>query len=112
MPDIYRYSDYRKYLRDAYLELKRSRPSGFTHRRIGQKGGFDPGLFSKVVQGQRNISGKLVPGFCRAFGLAGEEARYFHCLVRLGQADSDEDRSRAEDELASFPRRNPGLVPG
>jgi uncharacterized protein (TIGR02147 family) len=105
MADIYLYTDYRAYLRDAYLHLKRTRPSGFTHRRIGQKGGFDPGLFSKVIQGQRNISAKLLPGFCRAFGLEGDEARYFQCLVRLDQADSETERRRLERELAAFPGR-------
>ena len=105
MADIYHYLDYRTYLRDAYLDLKRSRPSGFTHRRIGQKGGFDPGLFSKVIQGQRNISAKLLPGFCRAFGLEGDEARYFHCLVRFTQADSEAERRELERELAAFPGR-------
>jgi uncharacterized protein (TIGR02147 family) len=105
MADIYHYMDYRTYLRDAYLDLKKTRPSGFTHRRIGQKGGFDPGLFSKVIQGQRNISEKLVPGFCKAFGLSGDEARYFHCLVRFNQADSEAERRELEHELAAFPGR-------
>lgn len=105
MPDIYQYIDYRLFLRDAYLALKQSRPSGFTHRRIGQKGGFDPGLFSKVIQGQRNISDKLVPGFCKAFGLAGQEARYFHVLVRYGQADAEAERRGLAEELAALQRR-------
>jgi uncharacterized protein (TIGR02147 family) len=105
MVDIYHYSDYRNYLKDAYLDLKKARPSGFTHRRIGQKGGFDPGLFSKVIQGQRNISEKLLPGFCRAFGLEGDEARYFHCLVRYTQADTVAERRLLEKELAAFPGR-------
>lgn len=100
MCDIYLYTDYRAYLGDAYHYLKKTRPSGFTHRRIGQKGGFDPGLFSKVIQGQRNISEKLLPGFCRAFGLEGDEARYFHHLVRLGQADSEAERRELEREMA------------
>jgi uncharacterized protein (TIGR02147 family) len=100
MINVFEYSDYRKFLRDAYLDMKRTKPSGFTHRRIGQKGGFDPGLFSKVIQGERNISPKLIPGFCRAFGLVGQEAHFFANLVVQGQAKSEEEKRRKEMELA------------
>ena len=100
MTNVFEYSDYRKFLRDAYLDMKRTKPSGFTHRRIGQKGGFDPGLFSKVIQGERNISPKLIPGFCRAFSLAGQEAHFFANMVVQCQAKSDEEKKKKEMELA------------
>ncbi len=100
MTNVFEYSDYRKFLRDAYLDMKRTKPSGFTHRRIGQKGGFDPGLFSKVIQGERNISPKLIPGFCRAFELGGQEAQFFANMVVQCQAKSEEERKKKEMELA------------
>lgn len=99
---IYEYSDYRKFLSDYYLHLKRTRPSGFTHRRIGQKGGFDPGLFSKVIQGERNLSPRLIAGMCKAFGLTGAEARYFGDLVLREQAKSEPERRKKEMELRAL----------
>jgi uncharacterized protein (TIGR02147 family) len=105
MPDVFAYGDYRKFLKDAYLEKKRTRPSGFTHRLIGRKGGFDPGLFSKVVQGQRNISVKLIPGFCRAFGLQGPESEYFEALVHLAQAATEADRAHYGEKAFSLKNR-------
>ncbi len=85
MVDVYDYLDYRKYLRDSYLE-RQSGNAKLTHRDIGNLGGFDPGLFSKVLFGQRNISRKLIPGFCIAFGLKGREAAFFANLVLFNQA--------------------------
>jgi uncharacterized protein (TIGR02147 family) len=102
MASIYAYTDYRKYLADSYLEFKRTRPSGFTHRRIGQKGNFDPGLFSKVIQGQRNISRKLIPGFCQAFGIEGDEARFFERLVVFNQTRNSVQQLLLSAELDSI----------
>ena len=84
--NIFEYLDYRKYLND-YYEIKRKREKGFTHRKIGQLGGFDPGLFSKVITGQRDISLKMIVKFLEAFPLANEkEEEYFELLVRFNQA--------------------------
>jgi uncharacterized protein (TIGR02147 family) len=98
MAELRAYLDYRKFLRDRYLE-KQAGDGKFTHRVIGQVGGFDPGLFSKVIFGQRNISRKLIPGFCKAFGLIGDEAEYFKKLVFFNQAGTFEKKKASYEKL-------------
>jgi uncharacterized protein (TIGR02147 family) len=98
LPNIYHYLDYRKFLKDAYKE-KRAGDAGFTHRDIGRLGDFDPGLFSKVITGQRNISKKLVPGFCLAFELQGKVAKFFELLVLFNQARTHSDRKKYFEQI-------------
>jgi uncharacterized protein (TIGR02147 family) len=97
---IFEYLDYREFLRDRYLESQVG-DGKFTHRSIGETGGFDPGLFSKVIMGKRNISGKLIPGFCKAFGLQGREAAYFRRLVLFNQARTFEKKKALFEKLLS-----------
>ena len=82
-PAIFLYLDYRKFLQDLYAH---GQAAGLSHRELGIKGGFDPGLVSKVMTGQRNISVKMIPRFCQAFGLGARESRFFELLVRYNQA--------------------------
>lgn len=98
MVEVYDYLDYRKFLRDSY-QARQSGNAKLSHREIGKLGGFDPGLFSKVLAGQRNISGKLVPGFCRAFGLEGKAAEFFADLVRFNQSATFEKKRESFQRL-------------
>lgn len=100
MIDVYAYLDYREFLKDRYLESQAG-DARITHRDIGRTGGFDPGLFSKVIMGQRNISRKLIPGFCKAFGLEGRQAAYFDRLVQFNQAKTFEKKKGLFEKLLS-----------
>jgi uncharacterized protein (TIGR02147 family) len=100
MIEVFDYLDYREFLRDRYLESQVG-DGKFTHRSIGEKGGFDPGLFSKVIMGQRNISGKLIPGFCKAFALEGRQAAYFGRLVLFNQAKTFGKKKSLFEKLLS-----------
>jgi uncharacterized protein (TIGR02147 family) len=100
MIEVFDYLDYREFLRDRYLESQ-VRDRKFTHRSIGERGGFDPGLFSKVIMGKRNISSKLIPGFCKAFALEDREAAYFGRLVLFNQAKTFEKKKSLFEKLLS-----------
>ena len=89
---VFEYLDFRKFLND-YYELKRQTEKGFTHRKIGELGGFDPGLFSKVITGQRDISFKMMVKFLEAFPLRNEkEEEYFETLVQFNQAHTHSEK--------------------
>ncbi|MGL1903721.1 MAG: TIGR02147 family protein [Fibrobacterales bacterium] len=100
MADIYNYLDYRKYLNDRYEELKDA--EGVSHRILGKRGGFDPGLFSKVVTGQRDISMKMVGKFIDAFNMSEKEEDYFEVLVLFNQANTHSEKKYHLERLLSF----------
>jgi uncharacterized protein (TIGR02147 family) len=91
MPSIFEYLDYRKFLQDAYKE-KKKKNYNFSHRYLGQKGGFDPGHFSKVITGQRNLTNSMVRKFAKAFSLSEAEEEYFENLVFFNQATTHADK--------------------
>ncbi len=100
--NIYEYLDFRKFLND-YYEARRKVESSFTHRKIGQLGGFDPGLFSKVITGQRDISLKMIVKFLDAFPLNNEkEEEYFELLVRFNQASAHSEKKFFLERLLAF----------
>ncbi len=104
MIELYNYLDYRQYLNDRYEELKEK--EGVSHRILGKKGGFDPGLFSKVVSGQRDISLKMVFKFIEAFNLNEKEEQYFEKLVLFNQANTHTEKKHYLEELLSFKKCN------
>jgi len=94
MPDIYQYMDYRAFLKELL--------PGFSHRQLGERGGFDPGLVSKVINGQRNISPRMATRFAVAFGLEGRAARFFELLVLYNQARLPSARKRCLADLLAY----------
>ncbi|MEN9354869.1 MAG: hypothetical protein RL318_2194 [Fibrobacterota bacterium] len=102
MPDIFQFTDYRKYLREHYEERKRQTPR-FSHRLIAQKVGFrSSGLFAQILTGLTNLSEPLTERFIPFLGLAAEEADYFRLLVRFNQAKSYRAKRDALEGLLKY----------
>ena len=104
VPDIFRYLDYRSFLRDWFDARKAANPR-FSHRvfarRIGQK---SPSLLADVIARRRNLTPEYVSLFSKAVGLSAEEARFFTCLVELDQASTTDDRNAAFETIAAARR--------
>lgn len=97
--EIYQYTDYRKYLQDAYQELKAKKKS-FSFRSFSLVAGCgSPSYLKMVIDGKRNLSLKSLVGFNKALGHAKKEARYFEALVFFNQARGDEERKEFLDRL-------------
>jgi uncharacterized protein (TIGR02147 family) len=92
--EIYEYLNYRKFLKDAYLERK-AEDGTFTHASISKLAGLSStGFFSWVLSGKRNISPKLAKKFAQVFNLKRPEAEYFELLVNYDQAGDHEEKNR------------------
>ncbi len=92
-PDIFRYEDYRSYLRDMYQYLKASHP-GFSHRVFARMAGIKSYNYLKLVMdGQRNLSAKMIPAFVKGFKLNKQEAEFFAHTVALSQAQNVQEKS-------------------
>ncbi len=81
---IVSYLDFREYLRDFYLEKKKS--SGFTFRDFAKAAGFSSPNFKKlVIDAKVNLAPASVARLCYAMGLKNSDRRYFKQLVNFGQ---------------------------
>lgn len=104
MPDIFAYTEYRKYLTDAWTERKAQDPR-FSHRFIVQRAGFNSSaFFSRILTGDVNLTPSGVLRLAEVFHLGTHETRYFELLVLLDQARSHEEKMFFADRLASWRR--------
>ena len=110
MPDVFAYSDYRRFLEDYYRYKKRTDRS-FTYAKFSKKAGINSLNYFKLIKdGQRNLTPKNIHRFAQALGLREEESIYFEKLVHYCQSTSAEERSfyykQLEEELESSGRGN------
>ena len=102
MESVFKYTDYRKFLRDFYQERKSATPS-FTHRFIAQKVGFKSGgHFSLILDGKANISITFIERITRFIGLSKKEAGYFQNMVLFNQARRHDDKKRYFENMLSY----------
>jgi uncharacterized protein (TIGR02147 family) len=91
-PEIFRYAEYRSYLKDFYLHMKDINPA-VSHRFLAAKVGFDSGQFSKILTGKRNLTPAMVVKFADIFKLGRKEKEYFGILVLANHAKQPSERA-------------------
>lgn len=102
--EIYRYLDYRKFLADWFREKKEVNPL-FSHRAFARKAGqASPSLLLHVIEGKRNLTPVTQEAFVKALGLKAEEIDFFAALVNLEQAETQEERNRAWEQVRATRR--------
>lgn len=93
MQKIFTYTDYRKYLHDYYLHEK-EKSSDFSYRYLAEKVGFkSAGFFTKVINGDTNISTEMAENFAAVLEFSRREHTYFHALVAFNQ-ESDREKKK------------------
>ena len=106
--DIFAYTNYRKFLADAWAARKSS-DVRFSHRYIAGKAGFSSSaFFGKILSGEANLTSSAAIRLAEIFRLARSETRYFELLVLFDQAKSHEEKAHFLDEIVSWRR---GKVP-
>jgi uncharacterized protein (TIGR02147 family) len=102
MPEVYDYTDYRKFLQDCYRE-ENQRNSGFSYRYIADNVGFkSPGHFTKILQRKANISVTLALKFAEFLRLSKKRTLYFQYLVLFNQAKNQKDKKDYFKRMQSF----------
>lgn len=105
MPDIFKYLDYRHYLKDYYHAKKSKTGSTFSYRSFSRQAGFSsPNFLQLVMEGKRNLSRDGITRFIKGLRLKKEEARFFEHLVCFNQATNDEERNRWYKKLSTSKR--------
>jgi len=101
MKPIVEYSDFRMYMRDFYEERKRC--SAFSWREFSKIAGFTSPSYMKVVcDGKSKLSRIGVERTGTAMGLVGFEMDYFRAMVVYGQAESDEKKKAAYENMLAI----------
>ncbi len=102
MPDLKVYTNYRYYLRDYYEERKASQ-SRFSYRTIAAAVGFSSaGFFTRILNGQKNISQDMADKFASYLKLDQAETGYFKNLVQFNQAKTHKQRTSALKNLVRY----------
>lgn len=96
---VYDYTDYRKFLRDAY-EVRKGLNSAFSHRAIAQKAGFKSnGHFSRILSGSLCVSKQVATKLAEVFDLGQRESEYFYQMVRFNQAKQPEEINACFEQM-------------
>lgn len=102
MPNIYEYTDYRKYLKDYYNNAK-SVNNNYSYQILSQKAGIkSKGFLHNVIKGTRNLSKSNIFGLSQAMKLSRHEADYFENLVAFNQASNLKEQNYYYERLTSI----------
>jgi uncharacterized protein (TIGR02147 family) len=102
--DVFRFSDYRAFLR-AYYERRKSQKRGISLRGFSRRVGLRSSNYLKlVIDGERNLSPELALRFGEACGLTGQAADYFCALVAYNQAKTARERELHHARMRAFRR--------
>lgn len=102
MVNVFDYTDYRLFLKDAY-EARRAANANFSYRFIAAKVGFaSPGFFTNVLKGKKDISLKLAHKFAELFKLGRKEKEYFELLVLFNKATGNGEKKEYLDRLLAL----------
>lgn len=102
MVNVFEYTDYRVFLKDAY-DIRRKLNPNFSYRFIASKVGFaSPGFFTNVLKGKKDISLKLAHKFAELFKLGRKEKEYFEVLVLFNKATGNGEKKEYLDRLLAL----------
>ena len=106
MPDIFQYTDYRRFLSDYHRERKARDPK-FSHRFLALQAGLkSTGFFAELISGKKNLSGPTVLRLAKALKLKKEEEEYFINLVLFNQSKTVDEKNRHYEKLMGTARIN------
>jgi len=99
LPDLFLYSDFRKFLSDYYDEQKERNPN-FSYQIFSDKIGFgNKGLIFNIIKGIKPLSSPGIYKIISGLKINGAEKEYFEALVHFNQAKDEQERSRFYKEL-------------
>lgn len=100
--EIYGYTNYRLFLKDALTELK-EKDSKYSQRYVSQKLGLkSSGWLADVMAGRKNLSIDTLKNLADFLDMNLREKAYFETLVFYTQAESNEEKHRHYEHLLTF----------
>lgn len=116
LPNIYRYDDFRLFLKDRFQSRKDKDPD-YSYRKFAREAEIsNPGYLLDVIVGKRTLSDAAFAKMVKAFDLDEAETEFFRLLVDFGQTKKDAKRQEIYQEIlyrrnrSRFARLSPKLV--
>jgi len=101
-PNIFEFEDYRHFLKEMYSYFKGKKKS-FSYRSFAKDAGLKSYNYLKLVMdGERNLSAKMLPHFTKGLKLNRQESEFFENLVYFNQAVSLEEKQAYYERLKRF----------
>jgi uncharacterized protein (TIGR02147 family) len=108
--DVFRYDDFRRFLRDFLAEAK-ARNSGLSQRYwIEKVGAKSQGWLADILQGRLKLSDRYLPKLISALQLKQREVEYFEALVRFNQSLTEAEKRMHLDKMLSFKELQVDLI--
>lgn len=105
MQEIFTYTDFRNYIRDALADLK-SRDRSYNYRKVADELGIkSPGYITQFLKGDRTLSSKLIDPFSKLFDLKKREAAFFKVLVNYNQERNRGERNKLYARMTELKKR-------
>lgn len=102
MPDIFKYTDYRKFLFD-WVEEKRQENPAVSYRLLARQIGYkSQSYLPMVLSGKIRMSTDMCIKFCAYMKLPKKRCDYFQNMVLFGNAASHEEQQRHFNKMRSF----------
>jgi uncharacterized protein (TIGR02147 family) len=99
---IYSYSDFRRYLKDYFVERSWA-DSSYSHRAMAKELGFpSPNHIKLVIDGKQRIGLRSLNRLIKGLGLRDREKEYFCCLVFFCQAKTPAQKDEYYNRLCAF----------
>jgi uncharacterized protein (TIGR02147 family) len=99
---IFKYIDYRRFLEDYYTEKKKT-TRGFSYRYFALKAGVkSPNFLKQVIEGDRNLTRRMIEQFVPALRLNKKEALFFKNLVLFNQAKNATEKQEHYNVMLSM----------
>jgi uncharacterized protein (TIGR02147 family) len=110
MISVFNYTDYRAFIKDFYLDRKRT-VRRYSYRALcGDAGIKSPGHLMLILSGKANVSTDLAQRLCAAMDLNKRESGFFLGLVEFNQAQSHDEKKDALEKMLSLEKTPVRLV--
>jgi len=102
MISLFKYDNYRTYLRDFYTEQKTLKRN-FSYKKFSDDAGIAaPSFLFHVIEGKRNLTKTTALKVSQAVGHKRDEAEYFECLVFFNQATTITEKAHYYSRLVEI----------
>jgi uncharacterized protein (TIGR02147 family) len=111
IPDLFAYTDYKKFIRDYYLSKKAQKRS-FSYQAFASRAGFkSKASLANITCGKASLSKRKISDLANAMGLNIKETDFFDALVHFNLARTVNEREYAFGRMmAHVQKSNPARI--
>jgi uncharacterized protein (TIGR02147 family) len=99
--NLFEYLDYREFLH-SYMEERKADNPHYSLRMVAYKLGCNPGFFTRILKGARNLSPQLILKLGEFLKFNAKQKHYFELLVNYNQAKKQVEKDHFFHQLDIF----------